>query len=68
MNNVFNDLTQRLNDISSVLNSFLYYHQEAQRHIAAGGKVSDLPPPPPMDTSDYVECPHCSRYSCVRFE
>ena len=41
-------------------NSSLF--QEAQRHIAAGGKVSDLPPPPPMDTSDYVQCPHCSRY------
>ena len=21
----------------------------------------DLPPPPPMDTSDYIQCPHCSR-------
>ncbi|XP_059477463.1 uncharacterized protein LOC132197888 isoform X2 [Neocloeon triangulifer] len=27
----------------------------------AGGKLSDLPPPKPMDTSDYVQCPHCSR-------
>ena len=33
----------------------------AQRHLAAGGKISDLPPPPPSDTSDYVQCPHCSR-------
>jgi len=33
----------------------------AQRHLAAGGKLSDLPPPPPMDTSDYVQCPHCNR-------
>ena len=33
----------------------------AQRHIAAGGKASDLPPPPPMDTSDYVQCPYCNR-------
>lgn len=32
-----------------------------QRHVAAGGKASDLPPPPPMDTSDYVRCPHCGR-------
>jgi len=35
--------------------------KEAQRHLAAGGKISDLPPPPPSDTSDYVQCPHCSR-------
>ena len=33
----------------------------AQRHLAAGGKISDLPPPPPSDTSDYIQCPHCSR-------
>lgn len=32
-----------------------------QKHLAAGGKVSDLPPPPPMDTSDYIQCPHCNR-------
>jgi len=35
--------------------------KEAQRHLAAGGKISDLPPPPPSDTSDYVQCPHCGR-------
>jgi hypothetical protein len=27
----------------------------------AGGKLSDLPPPKPMDTSDYIQCPHCQR-------
>lgn len=32
-----------------------------QQHLAKGGKVSDLPPPPPSDTSDYVPCPHCGR-------
>uniref|UniRef100_T1J361 C2HC/C3H-type domain-containing protein n=1 Tax=Strigamia maritima TaxID=126957 RepID=T1J361_STRMM len=32
-----------------------------QQHVAAGGKASDLPPPPPMDTSDYIQCPHCRR-------
>lgn len=32
-----------------------------QAHLAAGGKLSDLPPPPPSDTSDYIQCPHCSR-------
>lgn len=35
--------------------------KEAQRHLAAGGKISDLPPPPPSDTSDYIQCPHCKR-------
>lgn len=35
--------------------------KEAQRYVAAGGKISDLPPPPPLDTSDYIQCPHCGR-------
>ncbi|KAF4522236.1 hypothetical protein B566_EDAN009080 [Ephemera danica] len=35
--------------------------KKVQQHLAAGGKVSDLPPPKPMDTSDYVQCPHCNR-------
>ena len=35
--------------------------KEAQRHVANGGKISDLPPPPPSDYSDYVQCPHCQR-------
>ncbi|XP_014215621.1 flocculation protein FLO11-like [Copidosoma floridanum] len=35
--------------------------KQMQVHLAAGGKLSDLPPPPPSDTSDYVQCPHCSR-------
>ncbi|XP_071453760.1 zinc finger C2HC domain-containing protein 1C-like [Hetaerina americana] len=33
----------------------------AQAYVAAGGKLSDLPPPPPMDTSDLIPCPHCGR-------
>lgn len=32
-----------------------------KQHLAGGGKLSDLPPPPPLDTSDYVPCPHCGR-------
>lgn len=32
-----------------------------QQHLAKGGKVSDLPPPPPSDTSNYVPCPYCER-------
>lgn len=32
-----------------------------QKHLKAGGKISDLPPPPPSDTSDYIQCPHCGR-------
>ncbi|XP_072157284.1 uncharacterized protein [Bemisia tabaci] len=33
----------------------------AQEHVAKGGKLSDLPPPPPMDTSHLTPCPHCGR-------
>uniref|UniRef100_A0A1B6D4S2 C2HC/C3H-type domain-containing protein n=1 Tax=Clastoptera arizonana TaxID=38151 RepID=A0A1B6D4S2_9HEMI len=33
----------------------------AQAHVARGGKLTDLPPPPPMDTSDLIPCPHCGR-------
>lgn len=32
-----------------------------KEHLAKGGKLSDLPPPPPMDTSSYTPCPHCGR-------
>eukprot|EP00092_Neocalanus_flemingeri_P004363 GFUD01004693.1.p1 GENE.GFUD01004693.1~~GFUD01004693.1.p1 ORF type:complete len:777 (+),score=188.63 GFUD01004693.1:179-2509(+) len=35
--------------------------KEAQRHLANGGSLKDLPPPVPMDTSDYIQCPHCNR-------
>ncbi|KAH1015442.1 hypothetical protein HUJ05_013165 [Dendroctonus ponderosae] len=33
----------------------------AQAYVAKGGKLSDLPPPPPSTNPDYVECPHCGR-------
>ncbi|KAL3289240.1 hypothetical protein HHI36_003672 [Cryptolaemus montrouzieri] len=33
----------------------------AQAHIASGGKLSDLPPPPPSSNPDYVQCPSCGR-------
>lgn len=32
-----------------------------KNHLAKGGKLSDLPLPPPLDTSDYIPCPHCGR-------
>lgn len=35
--------------------------KQAQQHVARGGKLKDLPPPPPLDTSDYIQCPHCGR-------
>ncbi|XP_076392459.1 uncharacterized protein LOC100882212 isoform X2 [Megachile rotundata] len=35
--------------------------KQVQAHLAAGGKLSDLPPPPASDTSDYIQCPHCGR-------
>lgn len=35
--------------------------REVQAHLAKGGKLSDLPPPPPSENPDYVQCPHCAR-------
>ncbi|KMQ94127.1 hypothetical protein RF55_5735 [Lasius niger] len=35
--------------------------KQLQAHMAAGGNLSDFPPPPPSDTSDYIQCPHCNR-------
>ena len=35
--------------------------KKVKEHLAKGGKLSDLPPPPPMDTSDYIQCNHCGR-------
>ncbi|XP_026725769.1 serine/arginine repetitive matrix protein 1 isoform X1 [Trichoplusia ni] len=35
--------------------------KQVQAHINAGGKLSDLPPPPPSENPDYVQCPHCGR-------
>ncbi|XP_058057894.1 pneumococcal serine-rich repeat protein [Anopheles bellator] len=35
--------------------------KELKAHLAKGGKLSDLPPPPPAENPDYVQCPHCSR-------
>lgn len=32
-----------------------------KEHLAAGGKLSDLPPPPPSENPDYVQCPKCLR-------
>ncbi|XP_063804361.1 zinc finger C2HC domain-containing protein 1C [Pseudophryne corroboree] len=44
--------------------SFMRTIQQArvvQNVIARGGKLSDLPPPPPEENPDYVPCPHCLR-------
>ncbi|CAG9830011.1 unnamed protein product [Diabrotica balteata] len=35
--------------------------KKAQAHLSKGGKLSDLPPPPPSTNLDYVQCPHCNR-------
>ena len=35
--------------------------KEAQKFLAKGGNVRDLPPPPPSDTSDYIQCQYCNR-------
>uniref|UniRef100_A0A8C8VDP6 Zinc finger C2HC-type containing 1C n=1 Tax=Pelusios castaneus TaxID=367368 RepID=A0A8C8VDP6_9SAUR len=35
--------------------------REVQHVISKGGKLSDLPPLPPVENPDYVSCPHCNR-------
>lgn len=35
--------------------------KKVQAYIASGGKLSDLPPPPPSENPDYIQCPHCLR-------
>ncbi|CAH2045963.1 unnamed protein product, partial [Iphiclides podalirius] len=35
--------------------------KQVQAHLKKGGKLSDLPPPPPSENPDYVPCPHCGR-------
>ncbi|XP_050295212.1 pecanex-like protein 1 [Anthonomus grandis grandis] len=35
--------------------------KQAQAYVAKGGKLTDLPPPPPSTNPDYVQCPHCGR-------
>ena len=35
--------------------------KEIKQHLARGGKLSDLPPPPPSENLDYITCPHCNR-------
>ncbi|XP_028405054.1 uncharacterized protein LOC114527562 [Dendronephthya gigantea] len=35
--------------------------KKVQDHVKKGGKVSDLPPPPPSENPDYVYCKHCTR-------
>ncbi|EGI60655.1 UPF0418 protein FAM164C [Acromyrmex echinatior] len=37
------------------------YARETQARLAAGENLSNLPPPPPTDTSDYIQCEHCGR-------
>ncbi|XP_027700477.1 zinc finger C2HC domain-containing protein 1C [Vombatus ursinus] len=36
--------------------------RELQQVIARGGNPSDLPPVPPAENPDYIQCPHCSRH------
>ena len=35
--------------------------KQVTKHMAAGGKASDLPPPPPSLNPDYVHCQYCDR-------
>jgi len=35
--------------------------KQVSKHMASGGKASDLPPPPPSLNPDYVHCQYCDR-------
>ncbi|NXI49092.1 ZC21C protein, partial [Chloroceryle aenea] len=35
--------------------------RQVQQGLSRGGKVSDLPPLPPINNTDYVPCPYCKR-------
>ncbi|NXE26383.1 ZC21C protein, partial [Ardeotis kori] len=35
--------------------------RQVQQVLSRGGKMSDLPPLPPIENPDYVACPYCSR-------
>ncbi|KFQ54724.1 Zinc finger C2HC domain-containing protein 1C, partial [Pelecanus crispus] len=35
--------------------------RQVQQVLSKGGKVSDLPPLPPIENPDYVACPYCRR-------
>merc|ERR1711936_388847 len=35
--------------------------KRTQKFLSEGGNVRDLPPPPPSDNSDYIQCQYCQR-------
>ena len=39
----------------------LRYAKQVTAVQNAGGNIADLPPPPPSQNPDYVECPTCGR-------
>ncbi|KFP75300.1 Zinc finger C2HC domain-containing protein 1C, partial [Apaloderma vittatum] len=45
----------------TVLIQTLCQTRQVQQVLSKGGKVSDLPPLPPIENPDYVACPHCRR-------
>jgi hypothetical protein len=45
-------------------NEFIKTIREAKKvsaYLAKGGDIRDLPPPPPSENPDYIQCPHCQR-------
>lgn len=37
------------------------YAKKVSQIEREGGNLADLPPPPPSENPDYVQCPHCTR-------
>uniref|UniRef100_A0A8C3J8L3 Zinc finger C2HC-type containing 1C n=1 Tax=Calidris pygmaea TaxID=425635 RepID=A0A8C3J8L3_9CHAR len=44
-----------------VLIQTLRQARQLQQVLSKGGKVSDLPPLPPIENPDYIACPYCGR-------
>lgn len=55
-------LNKRLNTKNQV-GEFLFKEEHQKNDIccALGGRLADLPPPPPSHNPDYIQCPHCGR-------
>ncbi|NWW83713.1 ZC21C protein, partial [Rhynochetos jubatus] len=49
-----------------VLMKTLHQARLVQQVLSKGGKVSDLPPLPPVENPDYVACPYCRRQFAPR--
>ncbi|XP_055322293.1 zinc finger C2HC domain-containing protein 1A [Sitodiplosis mosellana] len=68
----FNRKAQKPKKVVARTNNWRQKHEEfiaairnakkVQQHLAKGGKLKDIPPPPPSsENPDYIRCPSCNR-------